>query len=305
MFLIKPLLLVWLFVGCFKWKIMGCFRCGSKDKQSNETLTLTGRSAASKEYLDDSYVSSNDDIPDLSKITDKNAGSNTFKNTKGNTIEQVIHRGYISQRRNSAKHFSYPPSYQHRTETNRDGRVVLSLQRFYGESTNCFNMRGSLVHGITNNSNVQLKSGDNRSEKKEIKHGQLSGSYGIYDEDDSPIYHIFGASDRAVGQNVNSFLNCHQINGCIKNSFFSTTNSNTNIEYENLVPSPKSKRQLEYAVISNLSRSPDCHSSKLIPISPVCKGPRSLTKDFDITDYTSIDETRTRAIRSASLQQRR
>ena len=72
------------------------------------------------------------------------------------------------------------------------------------------------------------------------------------------------------------------------------------------MPSPKSKRELDYAVISNLSGSPpDCHSSKSNSISLVCKEPRPLTKDFDETDYTSIDEKRTSAIRSASFQQRR
>ena len=287
-----------LFAGCFKWKMMGCFKCESKDKQSQETLTL----------LDDSYVRNNDTIPELSKITDKNADNNIFKNAKRNTIEQVIHRGNISQRRNPAKHLSYPPSYQFWTETNRHGKIFLSSQHFCGESTNCFNMKGLLVDVITNtnNSNMQVISGDNDSETKKIERGELSGSYAIYD-DNIPIYHEAPkrASNRAVGQNANNLLDCHRINGCIKNSNSSTTNSNTNIEYMNFTPSAKSERQLDYAVISNLSGSPsNYHSSKSNSIPTPCKEPRSLTKDFDETDYTIIDETRTRAIRSASLQQR-
>ena len=60
-----------LFAGCFKWKMMGCFTSGTKDKQSKERLTL----------LDDSY-GNNDTIPDLSKISDQNSGNNTLKNAK-------------------------------------------------------------------------------------------------------------------------------------------------------------------------------------------------------------------------------
>lgn len=282
-----------LFAGCFKWKMMGCFTSGTKDKQSKERLTL----------LDDSY-GNNDTIPDLSKISDQNSGNNTLKNAKKNTIEQVIHRGNISQRRNPSKHLSYPPSYQYWIETNRNGKIFLSLQHFCGESTNCFNMR---VIANANNSNMQVLSEDNDSETKEIEHGQLSGSYDIYDDDNSPIYYEAPrrASDCAAGQNVDDLLDCYKINGCIINSISSTANSNTNIEYMNFMPSPKSKRELDYAVISNLSGSPpDCHSSKSNSISLFCKEPRPLTKDFDETDYTSIDVKRTSAIRSASFQQR-